>query len=78
MIKAMAKNMTTDELAIMLQGEFKVIHAEFRDVHSEMDRMNQRLARIEFNTSGQDSRIATLEDKVRIISTKLGLDTRTA
>ncbi|MBX4198311.1 hypothetical protein KW782_03185 [Candidatus Parcubacteria bacterium] len=38
------------------------------------DGVYDRLDKIEFNTSGQERRISTLEDKVRIISTKIGLD----
>ncbi len=34
----------------------------------------RRLDKIEFNTSGQDSRVSTLEDKMRQVATKIGLN----
>ena len=67
----MKKNMTIEDLAIMIQGKFKEIYARF-------DRVDERLDRIEFNQISQERRISILEDGMRIISTKLGLDLRRA
>jgi predicted nuclease with TOPRIM domain len=85
MVIAMSKKMTIEDLAIMIQGEFKVIHSEIKDIkgrltriEGRLDRIEERLDRIEFNQVSQERRISTLEDKIRIISTKLGLDFRTA
>jgi predicted nucleic acid-binding Zn-ribbon protein len=78
MVIAMSKKMTIEDLAIMLQGEFKAIQEQFKEVFRRLDAIEQRLDRIEFNQASQERRISTLEDRVRIIGTKLGLDLRKA
>ena len=69
----MNKNMTIEDLAIMLQEEFKNIYKRLDCIEERLDRIEVRLERIEFNQTTQERRISNLEDKVRIISTKLGL-----
>jgi predicted nucleic acid-binding Zn-ribbon protein len=76
MVIAMSKKMTLEDLAVMIQGEFKEIYRKLGAIEDRLTRIEERLDHIEFNQTSQERRISTLEDKVRIISTKLGLDTR--
>jgi hypothetical protein len=68
------KKLTTDEridaLAELMVNKFDEIRSELKnDIH----KLDERLERVEFNTSGLERRTSVLEDKMRIISTKLGL-----
>ena len=46
-------------------------------IFKNFDRVENRLSKIEFNTSGTERRVDILEDKIRIISDRIGLhDTR--
>ena len=55
-----------DDLAAMTQRGFADVHAEIKEVQETVDR-------IEFRVNSHDRRIDILEDKVRVISTKVGL-----
>jgi archaellum component FlaC len=67
-------NTRIDNLAELMMDRFDGVAEQFDSVSDQFNGVNDRLDKIEFNTSGQERRISTLEDKVRIISTKIGLD----
>jgi hypothetical protein len=52
-----------------MDERFDRVDDTFQEVFKRMDR-------IEFLVSGQDRRISTLEDRMRIVATKLGLEFR--
>jgi ABC-type nitrate/sulfonate/bicarbonate transport system substrate-binding protein len=58
-----------DERFDRVDGRFGQIDQQFRE-------SIKRLDRIEFLLAGQERRIATLEDRMRIVATKLGLEFR--
>ena len=64
-----------EKLAMAVNEGFSSMSKEFRE---EFREVKERLDHVEFNTSGQERRISTLEDKVRMIGTKLKLDLRGA
>lgn len=66
----MVKKITNEELARMVQDGFSEARTELQTVEK---RLNDRFDRIEFNTNSQERRISILEDKVQMISTKIGL-----
>lgn len=45
-------------------------------LHSLLKHMDERFDRIEFLLSAQERRIAILEDRMRVVGTKLGLEFR--
>ncbi|HEY4511494.1 MAG TPA: hypothetical protein VJH55_01505 [Candidatus Paceibacterota bacterium] len=65
------KKKTTEEmiedLAVMVQRGF----AETAN-KEDIKRLEDRLDRIEFSVNGHERRIETLEDKVRMLSVKVG------
>ena len=46
-----------------------------KNIHDGFVAVSERLDRIEFHATGQGRRIEILEDHVRVISRKIGLDT---
>lgn len=66
-----------DELALMIGRGFNELrdnmNAKFAGVEQKLGGIEQRLDRVEFLVNGQDNRISVLEDRVRQISTKIGL-----
>lgn len=78
--KQKKKETTLDDLAIMVQKGFSETARDFSEVKTglgevkkELVDANNRLDRIEFHTNTHERRIEILEDKMRIVSTKLGL-----
>lgn len=50
----------------------------FDEVYVGLDLVETKLDKIEFNTSAQERRLSILEDKMRIVGTKLGLDLKSS
>jgi TolA-binding protein len=79
------KNMTIEDLAVMTQKGFADMERRFEEMdqkfskrfgamHKRFDDMDARFDRLEFIVvAGQERLIEALEDKMRIVSTKLGL-----
>jgi hypothetical protein len=67
----------TEELAMMVARRFdelqRDVNGRFDVLELRLDGVDQRLDRIEFNTSGQEGRISVLEDRVRQLANKSGL-----
>jgi hypothetical protein len=67
-----------DELALAVGRGFDELRQEVRDgfaaVSKRFDAVEQRLESVEFLVSGQDRRISILEDKMRMVSVKIGLE----
>jgi predicted nuclease with TOPRIM domain len=51
----------------------KEINERFDKVDGRFDEVNDRLDRVEFGANSQERRITNLEDKVQLISKKVGL-----
>jgi len=68
---------TIDMLAGMMKNSFDHLDAKLDqmnvDMHEIENRLTDRLDKIEFRLTGQDQRISILEDKVRQLATKTGL-----
>jgi hypothetical protein len=65
-----------DERFDRVDLEFKQVHGRFSMIDDHFREMFGRLDKMEFLLSGQDRRIATQEDRMRIVATKLGLEFR--
>jgi len=59
-----------DDLAISVKNGFDQSASDLKGLE---DRLTDSLDKIEFNTNSQERRITILEDKVRMISVKVGL-----
>lgn len=66
-------------LAIAVQNGFEGVTEELRGVKVRLDKVEDRLtgvekglAKVEFRSSDMTSRVATLEEKMQIVSKKLG------
>lgn len=79
--------MTIEELSVILARSFEDLHGrvgkldqhleeKFAEVDERFDRTDKTLDQIEFFVSGQDRRLSVLEDRVRLLATKVGLDFR--
>jgi len=77
--------MTVDELAGIIaksfdgmherQGKFEQhVEEKFQQIDKRFDAIDVKLDQIEFSVSSQDRRISILEDRVRLLGTKAGLD----
>lgn len=77
-----ASPLTLDELSVMIANSFTEAQEqrqEFKQyVEERFEQIDVKLDRIEFHVSSQDRRISILEDRVRLLGTKAGLDFRTA
>ena len=73
MTRKKKKVMTINDLAIMTAKGFSDVHKELTAVRSDVKEVKDATERIEFRMSAQERRIEILEDKMRIVSTKLGL-----
>lgn len=62
-----------EELALSIGRGFQEVTERLDATNQRLDATNARLDRIEFLVTGQDRRISILEDKVRQIGTKIGL-----
>jgi DNA anti-recombination protein RmuC len=73
---------SSQEFAEVISEILKHIDRRFDEAAENLKAVEQRLTmqldRIEFQMTGQERRIATLEDRLRIVATKLGLEFRTA
>ncbi|MSU55072.1 MAG: hypothetical protein EXS46_00855 [Candidatus Taylorbacteria bacterium] len=78
----MAKKVKTidekiEELAVITQRGFSDLESKmvkgFANVHEEIKEVKETVDRIEYRVNTHDRRIENLEDKVRVISTKVGL-----
>ncbi len=75
------KKKTTDELveglAVMVQRGFAGTKSDLEDFRKDVDNfrkeVNHRFDRVEFHLSSHERRIEVLEDKMRLVSTKIGL-----
>lgn len=63
-----------DHLIKLVEGLAETTTRQFDQVHQQFDGVNQRLDRIEFRLTGQDQRISVLEDRMRQIATKVGME----
>jgi hypothetical protein len=73
----------SDDTVEILQGlvrhmdeRFDQVDAKFKRVGERFDEVFKRLDRIEFLVSGQERRISILEDRMRVVATKLDLEFR--
>lgn len=73
------KEVTIDELAMMIQKGFEETASKKElgsleiVINQRFDKVDKRLDKIEFHTNTHERRIEILEDKMRMVSTKLGL-----
>ena len=73
------KKKTTEEmiegLAVMVQKGFAETASkdQFREVKSEIKELREQIERLDFRLTGWGQRIEILEDKVRMLSVKVGL-----
>jgi hypothetical protein len=65
-----------DERFDQVNSEFTRIGERFANVDQKLAEVIGRCDRIEFLVSGQDRRISILEDRMRMVATKLGLEFR--
>ena len=69
---------TIDALAGMMKNSFDHLEAKVDQIGVEMheieNRLTDRLDKIEFRLTGQDQRISTLEDRLRQIASKVGME----
>jgi len=70
------QNGAPEDLADILTHVLKHLDERFDHVDQTFQEVFKRLDRIEFLASGEDRRISTLEDRMRIVATKLGLEFR--
>jgi hypothetical protein len=70
------QNGSPEEFADILSQVLKHLDERFDRVDQTFQEVFKRMDRIEFLVSGQDRRISTLEDRMRIVATKLGLEFR--
>ena len=65
------------KLEVQIENLAIAVHNGFKEMREEMDRrfteVDQRFDRVEMLLLGHTNRIEILEDKVRLISTKIGL-----
>ena len=59
-----------------IDERFDRVDERFNDMHRETREIKERLDRMEFLLAGQERRISTLEDRMRMVATKLGLEFR--
>lgn len=68
------KKITIENLAGMVKNGFDNITDRFDNRITGLEKqMNERFDQLEFKIGGHDNRISNLEDKVLIISKKVGL-----
>jgi uncharacterized protein YoxC len=74
-----ALNQTVEDLAISVKRGFDGVYEKFDQVDARLDGMvtiavfNERMDRVEFRFNEHDRRLDNLEDKVGLISRKIGL-----
>jgi hypothetical protein len=61
-----------------MDERFDQVDARFQRVDDRFDEVFTRLDRIEFLLSAQERRISILEDRMRVVAIKLGLEFRQA
>ena len=59
-----------------MDKRFDRVDEKFKRVDERFEEVFTRLDRIEFLVSGADRRISILEDRMRMVATKLGLEFR--
>jgi hypothetical protein len=74
--KKRQQNGSPEDFADILGQVLKHLDERFDHVDQTFQEVFKRLDRIEFLVSGQERRITTLEDRMRIVATKLGLEFR--
>lgn len=62
-----------EELAMVTGKGFAEMNARFDEVDNRFDEVNDRLDKIEYFGSSQERRISILEDKMKLVTNKLGL-----
>jgi hypothetical protein len=65
-----------DERFDQVDRRFKLIDGRFDRLDEKFAEVLSRCDRIEFLVSGQERRISILEDRMRVVATKLGLEFR--
>ena len=63
-----------DHLTKLVEGLAETMTGQFDQVHQQFGGVNGRLDRIEYRLTGQDQRISILEDRLRQIATKVGIE----
>jgi hypothetical protein len=83
MPKKLSSARTPDDLVGVLHDvlkhmdmRFDQVNANFKRVDERFEEVITRLDRLEFLVSGQERRISILEDRMRVVATKLGLEFR--
>ena len=62
-----------EELAVITQRGFTDVDKKLEVLSSDLKEVKETVDRIEYRVNTHDRRIENLEDKVRVISTKIGL-----
>ena len=62
-----------EELAVITQRGFTDVDKKLEVLSSDLKEVKETVDRIEYRVNTHDRRIENLEDKVRVISTKVGL-----
>ena len=77
----MSSEKKLDHLTKLLEGltelmtnQFDDVHKEFDKVHSEFKTVHKELDEITFLVTGQERRISILEDKMRQLAVKVGME----
>lgn len=65
-----------DDFVGILHELLKHMDNRFDRLETRFDTVEERLDQIQFSVSGQDRRISILEDRMRMVATKLGLEFR--
>lgn len=63
-----------NDLAIATKKGFDEVHRKFEDVDRRFAEVNSRLDNLQMHSMGHSSRLDIVEDKIRIINTRLGLN----
>jgi hypothetical protein len=59
-----------------IDDRFDQVNEKFQQIDERFTEVVTRLDRIEFLVSGQERRLSILEDRMRVVATKLGLEFR--
>jgi hypothetical protein len=62
-----------EQLAQAVHSGFEHVDQQTAFIRQDLGDVTERLGRIEYLLTGQDGRISALEDKVRQVATKIGI-----
>ena len=68
------KKVTTDDLAVMVKKGFDKMDNGFEEAKKERKGITKRLETIEKNQGRDDRRVTKLEDDMRVVKTKVGIE----